>query len=935
MGCGTSKTLDVNTDVKEAVNVKQIHTEEDGGRGFKSWSEMSSTTQDDDVGVHLTKIENSKSTEFSNQRHKSFAIGDTVHVRGYVGVVKFVGSTELGEGQWIGIEMNQELDQGNDGYYEGIQYFLCGKKRGVFARPKMVFPYASTQDKENIIHTISPATVVCIQTRLRRMLSGVRRRKLRLRTDADKVVDAHVRSTPKSETENVAKLSQYLTEPFEGLRSRAFALYRWVTTNIFFDVEGYFEQSALKGTDAETVLRERVTSSEGYATLFEELCRASNVPARKVRGFAKGYGYHMRQKITAPNHTWNVIRVNGGKWYICDPTWGAGQIGDEMMFHRDPNIHQFMIPPSIAITSHFPVDKKWQFFDEPVTKEAFERLAVPSGNLCLMNIALCSHTESMYTASESEQIEMTFFAADHTILKGVLRSCVGGKEEATRRNMVSVEPTRADDKVRLTAQFPSAGEFFLDVMVLVDSRWEHGVRYCIYSTAGVGEGRGGFPSVSLNFYSLGFQLHKPLNNIETRDGRCCISMICVKKRFCSLTGKLSKVSNLRITEEDDRRLCCSEKAENGFRLKVHLPHKGEYKLNVYARYLDHRKPDEYLCSYFVTAYRGCGPVAGFPVTLDRFRAWGLALSSHQENIFTEDGRCSIKLQNPKDISLSAHLMLNDQDIVGMCSVEKLEKEATILVHSPQAGVFRLNIFGRKAADDRSEFLCSYTIKAHKGVSDNPGFPQISELFNKWGLEFVDQRENILSENGRASLMLKTPGSVLVQGTLHQDDNNLPHDLCFTEREQAASKISVHLPSPGLYKLNVFGREGPGAKGQFLCSFSLLATCGFEENPGFPRVSDEFRAWGLRLESHRQNITVYDGSVAITFINPNAIKIFPRLVNDEEENQDKSCLNIERLEERDVIYCQLPKKGKYRLNVFGKNSAEAKKKLFLCSYSVYY
>lgn len=938
MGCGTSKTLQVSADVTAASKVKQVHTEEDGSQGFNPRSEGSVPNQHDcnKEDVHLTRIETMTFAGLIDPpQHKSFRIGDSVHVLGYVGVVKFVGVTELGEGEWIGIEMLRELEQGNDGSYEGIQYFPCAPKRGVFARRSVVFPYSSSQDKPDKINTVSPAVLALLQIRLRRTLAAIRRRKLQLRTDIEKAVDTHVKATPRSETENVINLSQYLTEPYETLTSKAFACYRWITTNVRFDVEGYFEKAVKKRTDAESVLRERVTSSEGYATLFEELCRASNIPARKVRGFAKGYGYQMRQKIPEPNHTWNVIRVSGGKWFICDPTWGAGRLGEEMMFHRDPNVHQFMIPPSIAITNHFPVEEKWQFLDQPITKEAFERLAVPSGHLRMMNVELCSHRESMYTASDSEQIEMTFYATDSTILKGVLKNDVAGRERATRRNMVLTESDREKDKVRLTAQFPSAGEFFLDVMVLVDSRWEHGVRYCIYSTAGVGESRGGYPTVSLNLKSLGFRLYSPLTNIETKNGKCSVNVICYKKRFSGLAGKLTKTSNVGTNQTEHQHLCCNEITENGFRLKVHLPCKGEYKLSVYAKYYDHSKPDEFLCTYFVTSCKGVGPTAGFPVVTERLRLWGLTLSSHSENIFAENGRTSITLKNPNGVLLSAHLMLNDKDLHGMCSVENKENESTVHAHAPECGVFTLNIFGRKAVDSKSEFLCSYAIKALKGVSDNPGFPQISELFKKWQIELVDQHENILSESGRTSLRLKTPGSVLIQATLHQNEENLPHELCFTERENSVSKISVHLPAAGLYKLNIFGREGPGAKGQFLCSFSLLATSGFGENPGFPRISDEFRAWGLRLESHRQNITVYDGSVAITFINPNAIKLIVCLLDENEETQDKSCLRTDRVDEREVIYCQLSRKGKYKLDVFGKNSADAKKKLFLCSYSIYY
>lgn len=940
MGCSNSKTLEVNTDVPDAPKVKQFHTQEEGNRGYKALNKNTDIGQQQsgfgNQDVHLERTGNCNGVGLITPLRKSFQIGDDVHVRGYVGVVKFVGVTELGEGEWIGIEMQQEIEQGNDGCYKRIQYFPCAPKRGIFARPSVVFLHEDSPEEREKISTISPAGIALLQIRCRRALTAIRRRKLTLRSDLERAVDAHVKSIPRSETENVTKLSQYLTEPYESLKSKAFAVYRWITTNIFFDVEGYFETTARKGTDAESVLRERVTISEGYANLFQELCRASNVPARKVRGFAKGYGYQMRQKIPEPNHSWNVIRVNGGKWFICDPTWGAGSIEEDMMFHRDPNVHQFMIPPSIAITNRFPAEEKWQFLDAPVTKEAFERLAIPSGPLRMMNVALSSHKESMYTASDSEQIEMTFYATDSAILKGVLKNYVSGRERPTTRNMVRVEPARENNKVKLTAQFPSAGEFVLDVMVLIDSKWEHGVRYCIYSTAGVGEDRGGFPTVSLNFKSLGFQLHSPLRNIETRDGKCSVTLTCSKKRFDSLTGRLIKTSGERTGKEEDHRLCCSEKTENGFCLKVHLPSRGEYKLSIYANYYDHSRPQEYLCTYFVTAYKGAGPVPGFPLISERFRVWGLTLSSHSENILAENGRTSITVQNPKGVLLSAHLRLDEKDLHGMCAVVNMENESVIQVHAPESGFFTLNIFGRKTVDAKSEFLCSFTIKALKGVSNNPGFPQISELFKTWQIELVDQHENILSECGRASIKLKTPGSILVQATLHQGDDNLPHELCFTEREGSVSKISMHLPVAGLYKLNIFGRDGPSAKGQFLCSFSVLATSAFGENPGFPRVSDEFREWGLRLESHRQNITVYDGSVAITFINPNAIKLIVRLINaGNGETQEKSCLSKERCDEREIIYCQLPDKGKYTLDVLGKNTSNSKKKVLLCSYSICY
>ena len=105
MGCGTSKTLQVNADLKEADIVKQVHIEEDDGRELETSSKEFISKDESDENVHLTKLEDDTSNA-PIQQQKEFALGDRVHMRGYVGIVKFVGTTELGEGEWLGMEMD-------------------------------------------------------------------------------------------------------------------------------------------------------------------------------------------------------------------------------------------------------------------------------------------------------------------------------------------------------------------------------------------------------------------------------------------------------------------------------------------------------------------------------------------------------------------------------------------------------------------------------------------------------------------------------------------------------------------------------------------------------------------------------------------------------------------------------------------------------------
>lgn len=111
-----------------------------------------------------SKTRDSSRSSKSSKRHNqskvetAFAIGDSAFFSGsgqngaqaIRGVVKFVGSTDFAEGDWLGIELINALGK-NDGSIHGKRYFCCEQRRcrsrckswcsclyGVFVRPSFV-----------------------------------------------------------------------------------------------------------------------------------------------------------------------------------------------------------------------------------------------------------------------------------------------------------------------------------------------------------------------------------------------------------------------------------------------------------------------------------------------------------------------------------------------------------------------------------------------------------------------------------------------------------------------------------------------------------------------------------------------------------------------------------------------------------------------------
>jgi hypothetical protein len=81
-----------------------------------------------------------------------------------------------------------------------------------------------------------------------------------------------------------------------------------------------------------------------------------------------GYGKIGTQLIPL-SHAWVAAQLDG-KWYLFDPTWGAGYV-ENNVFVKSFNRRFYMVNPEQMLKDHMPFDPMHQFINHPVNNKEF------------------------------------------------------------------------------------------------------------------------------------------------------------------------------------------------------------------------------------------------------------------------------------------------------------------------------------------------------------------------------------------------------------------------------------------------------------------------------------------------------------------------------------------------------------------------------------
>lgn len=169
-----------------------------------------------------------------------------------------------------------------------------------------------------------------------------------------------------------------LVEEIEDPFMKVKLIHDWIALTIRYDLDSYFK-GPIPDQSAYTVLHRETAVCEGYANLFESLCRHIDIPVRKVPGYARGIGSspEIAEDPSESNHAWNIVKIQD-YWYPIDVTWDAGQVSNNR-WNRNYTTSYFLLRPEWMIYTHFPEQAYMQFLENPISGEDFVKLPFLSG----------------------------------------------------------------------------------------------------------------------------------------------------------------------------------------------------------------------------------------------------------------------------------------------------------------------------------------------------------------------------------------------------------------------------------------------------------------------------------------------------------------------------------------------------------------------------
>lgn len=180
------------------------------------------------------------------------------------------------------------------------------------------------------------------------------------------LIDAKMAAIPVNSTTSIEAIAKYINANFKTESDKIRAVFYWTASNISYDIPGMYDVN-FNETVPEKIAKTLKTKKGvciHYAVVFNALSQKIGLESYIIEGYTKQNG-----RISNLAHAWTAVKIDK-KWFVFDPTWGAGYVNNGK-FSKKINNSYFKVAPAAIIASHIPFDYLWQFLNYPITNSEF------------------------------------------------------------------------------------------------------------------------------------------------------------------------------------------------------------------------------------------------------------------------------------------------------------------------------------------------------------------------------------------------------------------------------------------------------------------------------------------------------------------------------------------------------------------------------------
>lgn len=216
------------------------------------------------------------------------------------------------------------------------------------------------------------------------------------------------------------QLANKIAQDFKDDASKARAAFKWLTNNIRYDLEEYYqpkrvisfrysnEEERLKKLQAikDKIVKDAFLTKMGvceeYAQSFKKVADLLGLEAQVIKGYVRNSAQEIGKVPRRTNHAWNSVKINN-RWVLLDATWAAGYLYNGA-WRKNFNEYYFAVDPKKIGRTHFPDDRKWQIALNQNSLTEFYNQPIYAQNFLRSNMEVISPKSGSLTISKNENV---------------------------------------------------------------------------------------------------------------------------------------------------------------------------------------------------------------------------------------------------------------------------------------------------------------------------------------------------------------------------------------------------------------------------------------------------------------------------------------------------------------------------------------------------